>query len=115
MIKKEKEYTDCFLTERGLRQGCPLSPLLFILYIADVEEFLKKKQEAGTGKMKISTLAYADDNNGGIRKRNRKDAESIKEISRRKRTATKCNKIKDDGMQQERQTKTLKKWKNSSI
>lgn len=54
-------------------------------------------------------------NDGGIRKENGKDAESIKKISRRKRTATKYNKIKDDGMQQERQTKTLKKWKNSII
>lgn len=84
----------------------PIKPTAIHL-IADMKEFLKKRQEGGTliRKMKIFTLA--DD--VAMRKGNGKDAESIKEISRGKRTATKYNKIKDDSMQQERQRKTSKK------
>lgn len=39
--------TEEFWTEGALRQGCPLSSLLFITFIADVQDFLKKRQNGG--------------------------------------------------------------------
>lgn len=55
--------TEEFWTEGALRQGCLLSSLLFITFIADVEDFLKKRQNGGArlGKRRIYTLAYVDD------------------------------------------------------
>lgn len=48
---------------KGMRQGCPLSPTLFTMYIADLEEVMKSNQagEIRVGREKIWTLAYADD------------------------------------------------------
>ena len=52
-----------FWLARGVRQGCPLSALLFFILISDIEEEMRKKGWAGlsVGKDKIHTLAYADD------------------------------------------------------
>lgn len=52
-----------FHQTKGLRQGCPLSPLLFALYIGDLEEVLNGQQSGGVviGRVKIYCLAYADD------------------------------------------------------
>lgn len=50
-------------TWKGVRQGCPLSPTLFILLMADLEEEMRR---GGWGGMRVSEekiyiLAYADD------------------------------------------------------
>ena len=46
-----------------MRQGCPMSPYLFNLVLADVEEVLRKGEWGGVklGEEKVYCLAYADD------------------------------------------------------
>lgn len=52
-----------FWTERWVKQGCPLSPILFNLMIADLEEGLGKDGIGGIGLggKKVKVLGYADD------------------------------------------------------
>lgn len=51
--------TEPFLVASGLRQGCLLSPLLFALYVNDLEDEFEKGMQVGTQLIKV--ILYADD------------------------------------------------------
>ena len=59
----EKEKIGQFKTEHGVRQGCPLSPTLFNVSMADLELEMSRAQKGGIviGKKKIYSIGYADD------------------------------------------------------
>jgi len=42
-VRVQRNISNWFWTRKGVRQGCPLSPVLFALVIADVEEEMKGK------------------------------------------------------------------------
>lgn len=52
-----------FWTEKGLRQGCLLSPGLFTIILADIDEIFGSRGWGGVKveKWKVHTLGYADD------------------------------------------------------
>ena len=62
-VKLNGKESEWFWTKGGLRQGCPLSPTLFTIYLSDIDEMLKKAQagRVPVGREKVWCLAYADD------------------------------------------------------
>lgn len=69
VIQKMYEHTayrvgdNTFQSHMEVKQGCPLSPLLFALYIADLHKVLERNQSGGVVfiSAKVHCLAFADD------------------------------------------------------
>ena len=63
-VRSGGELGEAFKSDVGVRQGCPLSPLLFGIYIDRLEKFMESQcPGAGTQVMEmcIRALFYADD------------------------------------------------------
>ena len=62
-IKTSAGISESFRSDIGVKQGCPLSPTLFGLYIDKLEEWLNLEDEDGAlvGEFVIRLLLYADD------------------------------------------------------
>ena len=63
-VKIGKAQTDVVACRRGVKQGCPLSPILFDLAMEQLVSGLSKGTRFGydiTGDQKVAILAYADD------------------------------------------------------
>ena len=67
-VKTSEGYTTCFLSHVGVKQGCPLSPTLFGLFVDDFEEHMHAAAERGADLQvpciqdcPVWALMYADD------------------------------------------------------
>ena len=62
-IRTKVGMSECFGSDIGVKQGCPLSPTLFGLYIDKLEEWLNKANGEGIqlADYVIRLLLYADD------------------------------------------------------
>ena len=64
MVRTDEGLTDFFECKLGVRQGCMLSPRLFIIFLNELEKMLKKSKfrEISIGNaIEVFLLMYADD------------------------------------------------------
>ena len=63
MVKINSEISSSFPCTKGVRQGCNRSPLLFSLYIADLEKYLYAAGSEGAELLdsKLCILMFTDD------------------------------------------------------
>ena len=63
VVQLGTEVSSHFPCRKGVRQGCNLSPLLFNLFIADLEQHLEADEAEGVDLMhsKLQLLLFADD------------------------------------------------------
>ncbi|XP_014212658.1 golgin subfamily A member 6-like protein 22 [Copidosoma floridanum] len=57
VVEVGEEESKEFWTEKGVRQGCPLSPTLFNVYLVDLEQELKKGQVGGCRVALVENIA----------------------------------------------------------
>ena len=61
-VKTQNEKSEMFRTKWGVKQGGPMSPLLYNIYTQDlIIEIEKMQLGAMINKIQISTIMYADD------------------------------------------------------
>ena len=62
VIRIGDNYTKTFWTKVGVGQGCTMNSVLFTLFMADLEEVLKKGQDGSivVGDKKFWSLMYAE-------------------------------------------------------
>lgn len=60
VVKSGNEYCLAFKYNKGLRQGCPTSPLVFNVFIDDILDGMKKVHVPGL-EYKVPGLCFADD------------------------------------------------------
>ena len=122
VVRENQGDIATFWTTKGIRQECPLSSSLFSLYIADLENILKKAQDGGLilGRKKFLSLCYADDIDMVARDEEQMRAmlETFKKYLTRKELSLNVNKSKVMVFKRKKKPKEnmeLGRWKKWNI
>ena len=74
-VRGNESLTNIFPCSRGVRQGCLLSPVLFALYLNELNRHIRESlQGVMVDDLPVHSLKYAD--NRGLKARDRKDLQS---------------------------------------